>query len=188
MKALACSFSLRHQRERTSQRQQFPRPGGSERQFRQQPFEIQNIRQQLARFPSVRWWIRAPSCTASSRASISSSCKHGRSNRRAQQASAHAGAGLIQDMDQRGLAAFAREQRLQQLEIPNSDGVQNHRVAAVVVTTAGPNDRAPIFACPANSAGSRPPPRPPAACRPGRSHPASTGGNVRAARGRRSPG
>ena len=126
--------------------------------------------------------------TASSRASISSSCKQGRSSRCAQHAPAHAGAGLIQHMNQRRLPRFAREQRLQQFQIAHRDRVQDHRLAAIVRTTAGPDDPAPISACRAGSAGSRPPPKPPAACRPARSHPASAGGNVRAARGRRSPG
>ena len=51
---------------------------------------------------------------------------------RAQHSAAHAGAGLIQHMNQRRLAAFAREQRLQQLQIPHRDRVQNHRLRAIV--------------------------------------------------------
>ena len=41
--------------------------------------------------------------------------------------------GLIQHVDQRGFLAFAGEQRLQQFEIADGDGVQNHRFAAVVI-------------------------------------------------------
>ena len=39
---------LRHQRERSSQRQQLARPGGSQRQLRGEPLEIENARQHLA--------------------------------------------------------------------------------------------------------------------------------------------
>ena len=72
------------------------------------------------------------SSTASSRASISCDLQARPQQPVAQQAAAHAGAGLIEHVDQRRFLALAGEQRLQQFQIANGDGIQNHGIAAVV--------------------------------------------------------
>ena len=71
--------------------------------------------------------------TASRRASISAQVERGTQQALAQQAAAHAGRGLIEDVQEGGVGALAGEERLEQFEIAHGDGIEHHGFGAVVV-------------------------------------------------------
>ena len=126
------SLKRRDHGERAGQRQQIARAGGGERDLREQPFQIENRFEMLARGPRAgsaqpRQFLHG----------IQARFDFGDIDRRreqtaAKQAAAHAGASAVEHVEQRRILGLAREQRLDQFQIANGGGVEDQSVGAIV--------------------------------------------------------
>ena len=118
--------------ERAAQRQHVARVGGPHGDFGQQPLDIQDAAQLFAQF-GAQYGLLEQLADRIQPAVDFGAVERWAEQTLAQQAAAHAGPGLIQDVQQSGVVALAGEQRLDQFEVAHGDGVEQHACGAVVI-------------------------------------------------------
>ena len=124
---------LRDHGKRTAQCQQLARAGGTDGQLGQQPLQIQYLLQQFTDLGPGDGGLEGLLHGIQARVDLGDF--HRRPQQAlAQQAAAHARTRLVQHADQRRFFALPHEQRLEQFQIAHRHRIQNHGIAALIVS------------------------------------------------------